>query len=43
MAKLTRIQKEAIKAAYKRGSTKGELARVYNVSDRTIRKVVEEK
>lgn len=43
MSKLTLVQKEAIRKAYARGLTKGELARVYNVSDRTIRKVVEAK
>lgn len=43
MSKLTPVQKEAIRKAYARGLTKGELARVYNVSDRTIRKVVEAK
>lgn len=43
MTKLTAIQKETIRKQYTRGLTKGELARIYNVSDRTIRKVVEAK
>ena len=41
--KLTKEQKAAIIAKYNggKGMTKGELARIYNVSDRTIRRVVE--
>lgn len=43
--KLNETQKAAIRKMYANGKglTKGEIARIYNVSDRTIRKIVEVK